>query len=555
MLTQNLIEVQSDYQSLYSFSLRLNPSNRIQVSVHPHYETRGSKSPDLKTFSTTINTKASQLWFEGKKEQAIDEVTPKNIGSRQRPSAFCWEPESWHLSQTASMTCYLIYYLWSVVGVPGLAPRKKFTATARLRILDAAGALEKSGYEYGNFYFFTGTLPGSSDLACQFFARNSRPFLDALKGFLRKKYNIYLTFNCWEWQLREKFHLTPALHLHLVIVTKDDELGAKLPDILKNKWFELLDYYSDKYAVDLYEKHRRLWTDAEIIAGYGRWSREQLEKLASREKNPCHTCKTIRCEKSPAAYLSKYVGKGSLSDDDEFQERFKKANLPLYYPSSWWSISNDVRKLIDSLTYQVGFRNTLDECFRAYHLLEEILEDTDWDLLQLSLPVFIPKWANETRLYRNFYCKPENFEACQQFMEIFNGASSTDSTKTLSGEPSKIFKNAPYPKMDTPLDALKAYFEADKNHHKKQQLIHSVPFYHRTNGGQDVDWTNPLVVWNAKDILNRPSEYPEKTTEDLEKDYALAVKQRELEYSRLSPHQKYLQENWIDVLEGRIPVD
>jgi hypothetical protein len=197
-------------------------------------------------------------------------------------------------------------------------PRKKiFTRKARETLLDAAGALEKYGIPYDSFYFFTGTLPGSTLEACEAFSRYSRYLLNAFKTYLRKVCGIKYTFNTWEWQLRKKANLTPALHLHLVCVCQDEQMGALLPDILKSEWLRLLDAISHKSGVDLYARAEKL--------GGGRWSRQQIEANE-------HTCKTIRCSKSPAAYLSKYVGKGCLASDKDFQARFKKGKLALFYP-------------------------------------------------------------------------------------------------------------------------------------------------------------------------------------------------------------------------------
>jgi hypothetical protein len=509
MLTENLINVERDFQSLYVFDLKLNPSNRLQLSIKPYYSTRGSKSIDPKNFATSINIEASELYQNGYKSEALALMSAPRQFRGTRSGALRGSAP-WHLCQTASaLKCLLIHYLWAVVGVPDLPQRKRFTSTARLRILDAAGALEKSGYSHEDFYFFTGTLPGSTDLACQFFARNSRPFLDAFKAHLRKKHGIYLTFNCWEWQLREKFHLTPALHLHLIVVTKDESLGRELPEILKEKWFQLLDFYSEKFAVDLYSKHPKLWTPADKELGYGRWSRQQLDILAKRVNNPCETCKTIRCEKSPAAYLSKYIGKGCLSDDDEFQERFSANNLPLYYPSSWWSVSNEIRDLIDSKTTVVSFRNSLDECLRAYHLLDEIMADEDWQLSQLILPPFIPQWSSEHRVYRNFYIKSEHYDAMPDLMAIFNGIAASLSDGTVFGTPSKCFSSISSESYSSPVDSLREYFAAHKNHKKRDALYNSLPFYRRPIGECDFDWNDPIIVWNAKDIINRIAEYPE----------------------------------------------
>jgi hypothetical protein len=145
----------------------------------------------------------------------------------------------------------------SLSPVPQLPRRKQFTRLARRTILDAAGALEKEGYQPSQFQFFTGTLPGSSPAACEYFARYSRHFLNAMKQGLRRL-GLDLTFNCWEWQLRKRANLVPALHLHLVVLCEDEELASRLPQILEDMWFRLLIHYSSISGVDFFEKHDKL---------------------------------------------------------------------------------------------------------------------------------------------------------------------------------------------------------------------------------------------------------------------------------------------------------
>jgi hypothetical protein len=364
-------------------------------------------------------------------------------------------------------------------------PRKKiFTRKARETLLDAAGALEKYGIPYDSFYFFTGTLPGSTLEACEAFSRYSRYLLNAFKTYLRKVCGIKYTFNTWEWQLRKKANLTPALHLHLVCVCQDEQMGALLPDILKSEWLRLLDAISHKSGVDLYARAEKL--------GGGRWSRQQIEANE-------HTCKTIRCSKSPAAYLSKYVGKGCLASDKDFQARFKKGKLALFYPSSWWSISDSLRDLIKSYTHHYQFQATsVSECYDAYHNFSSILESPDFSLCQLILQPFIPPW-DSNRIYQNFYAADS-----EKYFMIIDLASSYDGRES-------VFPN--HCSQPSYLSQVIDWFKLPENIYHFSRLLRSVPFYARKG---DI-WDNPQVICNAKkiyfDICNNPGFFSLKENE------------------------------------------
>ncbi len=188
--------------------------------------------------------------------------------------------------------------------------------------MSCAGALDKVGYKPEQFWFFTGTLPGSSDTACEALARYSRYAVNRLKQALRDK-GLHLTFNTWEWQKRDsvrgKIALTPALHLHLVVVCPPDKDFSFLPDYLREKWFDVLDSISDQY-LSVYQIDKKL--------GGGQYSRTSKSVV-----DKC--CRTIQCEKNPAAYLSKYVGKSSSKESQLIQNQCKANSLSLYYPSSW----------------------------------------------------------------------------------------------------------------------------------------------------------------------------------------------------------------------------
>lgn len=490
---------------MYNFSIHCTPSNRVQVKIAPQYTKikRGGSVPKSIDHSLDVEnyplnyphylsayaiamleppadpaaacpgTGREAFSFSAKLQTSGAQPSSEvNVATNDLLSL----PESQLISTEFSVPTNNILPL----------PRKKiFTRKARETLLDAAGALEKSGIPYDSFYFFTGTLPGSTLQACETFSRYSRYLLNVLKTYLRKVCGIKYTFNTWEWQLRKKANLTPALHLHLVAVCQDEQMGLLLPDILKSEWLRLLDAISHKSGVDLYARAEKL--------GGGRWSRQQIEANE-------HTCKTIRCSKSPAAYLSKYVSKGCLSSDKDFQARFKKGKLPLFYPSSWWSISDSLRGLIKTYTHHYQFQATsVGQCYDAYHNFSSILESPDFSLCQLILQPFIPPW-DSNRMYQNFYAADS-----EKYSMIVDLASSYD------GRKSPIFSN--HCSQPSFLSQVVDWFKLPKNIYHFNRLLRSVPFYARKG---DI-WDNPEVIRNAKkiylDICNNPGFFSLKENE------------------------------------------
>lgn len=140
-----------------------------------------------------------------------------------------------------------------VRGLPSLPTKKQFTRRGRLAILDAGGALEREGIPSDNFYFVTCTLPGSTSRAMEMMSRFSRYSLNVLKQYLRDRYNVYLTLNCWEWQKRG------ALHLHLIFVWDAASSPRKLDKIgenIREKWLDILGHIEKKTGVNMYKRNK-----------------------------------------------------------------------------------------------------------------------------------------------------------------------------------------------------------------------------------------------------------------------------------------------------------
>lgn len=500
--------------SPYIYSVAISPSNRIQIKVHPYFENRGksSKQDDaaISAFERENNSPesiANRLKAASDNRPIAARVLALGEGADAPPGAADSDPlaslSNCHALKNFPFSPELEFQEWAednlqlpfdsgnFSAVPALPRAKQFTRLARRTILDAAGALEKEGYLPSEFQFFTGTLPGSTSVACEYFARYSRKFLNAMKTALGRL-GLNLTFNCWEWQMRKKANLVPALHLHMVIVCQDVELAARLPQYLEDMWFRLLIHYSAQSGVDFFEKHDRL--------GGGRWTREQLKKLSERDKNPLETCKTVQCSKSVGAYLSKYVGKGSLSGDKDFQDKFKKHSVPLYYPSSWWSISNSIRELIKKHSSAVSFISNMNKCMEAYHSLTSILQDEEYDLVELALPVFIPEWSNGNRFYQNFYCKSDSFQVCSELISTYS-----DNYVFPDGQPGNYQSNRSLyiPQTST---SIRLKIQSDESGRLLSSLVRSLPFYCVREG--QVDWDNPIVVEVAFNVINAEIDYP-----------------------------------------------
>ncbi len=357
--------------------------------------------------------------------------------------------------------------------IPPLPTPKQFTRAGRQTILSCAGALEKHGYKPEQFWFFTGTLPGSSDSACESFSRYSRYALNRLKQSLRSK-GLDLTFNTWEWQLRESVRsrkglvsLPPALHLHLVIATPSVVSPLSdyswLPDFLKEKWFDILDDISKLYKSP-YQVHSKV--------GGGHYNRKSI----SVQKN---CCKTIQCEKSPAAYLSKYVGKISSKASFDIKKHCKKEQLNLYYPSSWWSVSNALRKMANDLTYTFTMRV-------SSNISEEIFEDLTSFIAAnatISLPKYSPEFYPEY-FYQSSYIPSQEYQFIRNSLDIkINYISSQHGVRELASLPFS-------PSLDDTI--LRWFIKIPGNSFYRDGFIKSLPFYYK-----NIEWDDKHPCWDS----------------------------------------------------------
>lgn len=379
-----------------NLSIKLTPSNRLHFSIAPVYEFHNQKAvsqkPPKKLPSASVSTPIDyydSLGFDVSQESDGSYSFPSYLASRPN-----WNPNT---DNTFSL--------------PSLPRPKQFTRLARQTLLDAGGALDKMGFAPNEFHFFTGTLPGSTDAAKEMIARYSREIVHNLKVSLTKR-GINLTFNTWEWQKRG------ALHLHLVIHAPNED-PQQFADYLESRWYDLIDLVSLKSGVSLWER-------AANLPGNRFWNRNspQLKGIAA---------KTVQCEKSVAAYLSKYVGKESVDSGSIPDKRLSSKIKTLFYPSSWWSISNHLRVLIQNFTASLCVRLPSSDASDQFIDWSEFFSS----LSSLVLNPFSPKDYPDY-VYRSLYLAPDAYFQVKESLESGGFVSSYFSTLTDEHKPSRL---------------------------------------------------------------------------------------------------------------------
>ena len=202
-------------------------------------------------------------------------------------------------------------------GYGGLPRTQRFSTYARRQILRAGGALE-SAHPYSECLFLTLTLPGSTPSALEALARYSAFAVQRFKAWLGKRLSNNLSIYTWEWQRRG------ALHLHYVVHCPDREKGEYIRRNLKQEWIRILSAISTRSGVDLFAQHKGFsWShNKEVTKTDAQW-----------------------CEKSVAAYLSKYVSKAGSSNERTPKNAF--------CPSRWYGVSRPLLQLLREMSFSV----------------------------------------------------------------------------------------------------------------------------------------------------------------------------------------------------------
>lgn len=254
-----------------------------------------------------------------KTHESHDEISPKAIS--QAPPT-CHSLKTLNASEKPHQEGLL-----KIDGNPGWGglPRfQQFSTYARRQILRAGGALERS-HPHDECLFLTLTLPGSTKVSFEAMARFSAMAVQRLKAWIGKRIKSNLSIYTWEWQKRG------ALHLHYVVHCPEKEIGEYIRENLKRQWIRILDSISEASGVDMYRKHSGFsWvTDKDSIRVDAQW-----------------------CEKSVAAYLSKYVSKPK--GEGGFRKTF------FYCPSRWYGVSRPLLQLLREMTFKFSVDSLRD---------------------------------------------------------------------------------------------------------------------------------------------------------------------------------------------------
>lgn len=259
----------------------------------------------------------------------------------QSPKKFEWEEKEGAIAEPEAVstpTCHSLKTLngssrprvagvLEIQGKPGWGglPRfQKFSTYARRQILRAGGALERHA-PHSECLFLTLTLPGSTRESLEAMARYSGFAVQRLKAWIGKRIKENLSIYTWELQKRG------ALHLHYVVWCSDKGVGEYIRENLKEQWIRILDAIGKASGVDLFRKCKGFsWaSNKEIVRTDAQW-----------------------CEKSVAAYLSKYVSKPCKYQYSQ--------GRPNYCPSRWYGVSRPLLALLRSMSFKISLDSLRD---------------------------------------------------------------------------------------------------------------------------------------------------------------------------------------------------
>jgi hypothetical protein len=217
----------------------------------------------------------------------------------------------------------------------GALPRfQKFSTYGRRTLLRAGGALEDK-HPHHECLFLTLTHPGSTKESMEVLARWSGFAVQRLKAWLGKRITGNLSMYTWEWQRRG------ALHLHYVVHCPDEQVRQYVQSNLKAQWIRILDAISQASGIDIYRKN----------SGFSWASNKEVVRV------DCQVC-----EKSVAAYLSKYISKAT--------DNVKRMPKNAFCPSRWYGVSRPLLALLRERSFKItltSMRNidgwqTYDDC-------------------------------------------------------------------------------------------------------------------------------------------------------------------------------------------------
>ena len=258
-----------------------------------------------------------------------------------------------------------------------------FGRSARHQILEAGALFDATCGETHRGYFVTFTLPGSTPEAYDAVSRWSGYLSNIVLQGVRRHCPEALWFYVWELQKRGELHM----HLFLGLpVGSDSEL---LSDRLRAGWYRALESIGDKESICLFSHGRGEFC---TVSEFWQYDFQVVTK-------------------SPAAYISKYVGKGANAPAYGSE---METNGVRYYPHRWWGMSRALSRAVKEARFKVCMDAMTEEETNA------CMQTMDGMLTEME-PVAVQEYEAEIGSQRDkgkvigkiarkiFWFKPEDF--------------------------------------------------------------------------------------------------------------------------------------------------
>lgn len=234
-----------------------------------------------------------------------------------------------------------------------------FTRSARHTLLEGGQVFENLYSLTHTGYFVTFTLPGSSLEAYDAISRWSGYLANRVLQCVRDNCPDAIWFYCWELQKRG------ALHLHLFLGLLREQSCVHVEQLLRDVWYRCLQDIQDADAVDMF-KHKD--GDYCTISAYWQFDFQQVEK-------------------SPAAYLSKYVGKHAEAPGDRSSV---ERSVGKFYPQRWWGMCRVLRWKIDEARFKINVDSL------PHDVINQVVDEFAKEL-SLGEPVATQEYSSEVK--------------------------------------------------------------------------------------------------------------------------------------------------------------
>ena len=228
--------------------------------------------------------------------------------------------------------------------------RREFTKKMKNNIRQLASAFDKE-YEPRQMLFCTATLPGSTLKAYETLSAYSSYFVNRITQPLRR-YGCSSPAYLAVWELQKR----GALHLHIIVGSKDEEGLEKYRQKFKPLCASIFDDISEKSGVDMWER-----------ATGGSWKDDKQKLQADAQY----------VKKSVARYLAKYLSKGGhlmkikYLPEMKAQQRGQRASgvWQPFTPVRWSTWSRETKRLFVKHTRRIDgkriSKNDVNELIEA----------------------------------------------------------------------------------------------------------------------------------------------------------------------------------------------